>query len=114
MARTSVDAIANLRPVIILDFDAIVRMIAAAMFKADVIVADAILVSDKNEPSVRCPLKLSSQTRMSVEFVIGLPSIDEPGRHIWLMVGYAPSHFPAKSHQEPSTDVLPVEVTPDG
>src|SRR5271170_5022731 len=64
--------------VVVSDFDAVIRMDALGMGKAQVILAESILVPDKPEPLLGLPQKLPSQAEVTVVLGVGLPAIDDP------------------------------------
>src|SRR5215472_5808982 len=80
-----------LRPVVILDLDAIVRVDAGAaklaIAVAQRIFAHAVIVEDHGEPRRRTPQNLSSQSWLAAQPAVGLPSVNDPGLDLKLVRG---------------------------
>ena len=73
--------------VVILDFDAVVGMDAAAVRSIQVIVAKTIVIGDDVHPGKRSVFNLPSEALPRIGRRVGLPSVDDPRLNLQMVRG---------------------------
>src|SRR5882762_1208184 len=68
----------RLRIVVVLNLDAIVRVIANAARRVQRVRAQHILIPENRQPTVRTPEELHTESRPVIEPAVGLPAVYKP------------------------------------
>ena len=71
--------------IVVLDFDAVVSVIAGAVGNPNRVSAHAVIVSDNRKPWCRTPQDLTAQPQAAIGSRVRLPSVDDPGLDLQLL-----------------------------
>src|SRR6516162_4124365 len=73
------------RTIVVLDFDAVVGVIASAVGNSNRVSTDAVVVGDNRKPRSRPPEDLTAKSQSSIRTRVGLPPVDNPGLDLQLL-----------------------------